>query len=165
MRKFRYRFIRVRHWSLLRVRRIQATPPSSATQHPCSYYSHACLDLPRGFSIQVAGPRFSTQFLSFACMLHVPSHLTYQNVTQKRWHSKQQTINHFQVWMLTVCLLIKTPGHPYCSVPPKSLMSQSRRPLLSNVYNQNAYFSGNGVRTSLIAAVLKAFPIQCTYVT
>jgi hypothetical protein len=41
-------------------------------------------------------------------------------------------------------------------------MSQSGRPLLSNVYNQNAYFSGNGVRTSLVAAVLKAFPIQRT---
>jgi hypothetical protein len=44
-------------------------------------------------------------------------------------------------------------------------MSQSGRPLLSNVYNQNAYFSGNGVRTSLVAAVLKAFPIQRTYET
>jgi hypothetical protein len=41
-------------------------------------------------------------------------------------------------------------------------MSQRGRPLLSNVYNQNAYFSGNGVRTSLVAAVLKAFPIQRT---
>jgi hypothetical protein len=37
--------------------------------------------------------------------------------------------------------------------------------LLSNVYNQNAYFSGNGVRTSLVAAVLKAFPIQRAYET
>jgi hypothetical protein len=44
-------------------------------------------------------------------------------------------------------------------------MIQSRRPLLSNVYNQNAYFSGNGVRTSLVAAVLKAFPTQRTYET
>jgi hypothetical protein len=44
-------------------------------------------------------------------------------------------------------------------------MSQSGRPLLSNVYNQNAYFSGNGVRTSLVAAVLKAFPLQRTYET
>jgi hypothetical protein len=44
-------------------------------------------------------------------------------------------------------------------------MSQSERPLLSNVYNQNAYFSGNGVRTSLAAAVLKAFPLQRTYET
>jgi hypothetical protein len=44
-------------------------------------------------------------------------------------------------------------------------MSQSGRPLLSNVYNQNAYFSGNGVRTSLVAAVLKAFPIQRAYET
>jgi hypothetical protein len=42
-------------------------------------------------------------------------------------------------------------------------MSQRGRPLLSNVYNQNAYFSGNGVRSSLAAAVLKAFPIQRTY--
>jgi hypothetical protein len=41
-------------------------------------------------------------------------------------------------------------------------MSQSGHPLLSNVYNQNAYFSGNGVRTSSVAAVLKAFPIQRT---
>jgi hypothetical protein len=44
-------------------------------------------------------------------------------------------------------------------------MSQSGRPLLSNVYNQNAYFSGNGVRTSLVAAVLKALPLQRTYET
>jgi hypothetical protein len=44
-------------------------------------------------------------------------------------------------------------------------MSQSGCPLLSNVYNQNAYFSGKGVRTSLVAAVLKVFPIQCTYET
>jgi hypothetical protein len=44
-------------------------------------------------------------------------------------------------------------------------MSQSGRPLLSNVYNQNAYFSGNGVRTSLVAVVLKVFLIQCTYET
>jgi hypothetical protein len=42
-------------------------------------------------------------------------------------------------------------------------MSQSGPPLLSSVYNQNAYFSGNGVRTSLVAAVLKACPIQPTY--
>jgi hypothetical protein len=42
-------------------------------------------------------------------------------------------------------------------------MSQNERPLLSNVYNKNTYFSGNGVRTSLVAAVLKAFPIQHTY--
>jgi hypothetical protein len=42
-------------------------------------------------------------------------------------------------------------------------MNQSGRPLLSNVYNQNAYFSGNGVRTSLVAAVLKALPLQRTY--
>jgi hypothetical protein len=41
-------------------------------------------------------------------------------------------------------------------------MSQSGRPLLSNVYNQNTYFSSNGVRTSLVAAVLKALPIQRT---
>jgi hypothetical protein len=41
-------------------------------------------------------------------------------------------------------------------------MSQSGRPLLSNVYNQNAYFSGNGVRNSLVAAVLKAFLLQRT---
>jgi hypothetical protein len=43
--------------------------------------------------------------------------------------------------------------------------------LLSNVYNQNAYFNGNGVRTSLVAAVLRAFsrqrikpncPIKCS---
>jgi sterol desaturase/sphingolipid hydroxylase (fatty acid hydroxylase superfamily) len=44
-------------------------------------------------------------------------------------------------------------------------MSQSGRPLLSNVYNQNAYFSGNRVRTSLVVAVLKAFPIQHTHET
>jgi hypothetical protein len=44
-------------------------------------------------------------------------------------------------------------------------MSQSGRPLLSNVDNQNAYFSGNGIRTSLVAAVLKAFPTQHTYET
>jgi hypothetical protein len=44
-------------------------------------------------------------------------------------------------------------------------MNQSRRPLLSNIYSQNAYFSGNGVRTSLVAVVLKAFPIQRTYET
>jgi hypothetical protein len=41
-------------------------------------------------------------------------------------------------------------------------MSQSGCPLLSNGYNQNAYSSGNGVRTSLVAAVLKAFTIQRT---
>jgi hypothetical protein len=35
-----------------------------------------------------------------------------------------------------------------CGVPP-DYMSQSGRPLLSNVYNQKAYFSGNGVRTCL----------------
>jgi hypothetical protein len=51
-----------------------------------------------------------------------------------------------------------------CCLKP-DYMSQSGRPLLSNVYNQNAYFSGNRVRTSLVAAVLKAFPIQCTYET
>jgi hypothetical protein len=44
-------------------------------------------------------------------------------------------------------------------------MSQSRRPLLSNVYNQNTYFSGNRVRTSLVAMVLKVFLIQRTYET
>jgi hypothetical protein len=44
-------------------------------------------------------------------------------------------------------------------------MSQSGRSLLSNVYNQNAYFSGNGVKISLIATVLKAFSIQRTYET
>jgi hypothetical protein len=42
-------------------------------------------------------------------------------------------------------------------------MSPSRCPLLSNVYNQKEYFSGNGGRTNLVAAVLKAFPIQRTY--
>jgi hypothetical protein len=42
-------------------------------------------------------------------------------------------------------------------------MSQSGRPFLSNVYNQNAYFSGNGVRTSFVAPVLQAFPRQRTY--
>jgi hypothetical protein len=41
-------------------------------------------------------------------------------------------------------------------------MSQSGRPLLSNVYNQNTYFSGNGVRTNLVVAVLKACPLQRT---
>jgi hypothetical protein len=30
-------------------------------------------------------------------------------------------------------------------------MSQSGRPLLCNVYNKNAYFSGNGVKTSLVS--------------
>jgi hypothetical protein len=44
-------------------------------------------------------------------------------------------------------------------------MSQSGHPLLSNVYNQNAYFGGNRVTTSLVAVVLKAFPIQRTYKT
>jgi hypothetical protein len=44
-------------------------------------------------------------------------------------------------------------------------MSQNGRPLLSNVCNQNAYFSGNGVRTSLVAAVLKAFTIKGTHET
>jgi hypothetical protein len=44
-------------------------------------------------------------------------------------------------------------------------MSQSGRPLLSNVYNQNAYFSGNRVRIGLVAKVLKAFPLQRTYET
>jgi hypothetical protein len=44
-------------------------------------------------------------------------------------------------------------------------MSQSGHPLLRNVYNQNAYFSGNGVKTSSVAAVLKAFPLQRTYET
>jgi hypothetical protein len=39
-------------------------------------------------------------------------------------------------------------------------MSQSRHPLLSNIYNQNAYLSDIGVRTSLVATVLKAFPLQ-----
>jgi hypothetical protein len=55
----------------------------------------------------------------------------------------------------------------YCGVPPKSLIIRvkAKRPLLSNVYNQNAYFSGNGVRLSLVAAVLKAFLIQHTYET
>jgi hypothetical protein len=40
-------------------------------------------------------------------------------------------------------------------------MSQSGLPLLSNVYKQNAYFSGNGGRTGLVVE-LKVFPIQCT---
>jgi hypothetical protein len=31
-------------------------------------------------------------------------------------------------------------------------MSQSGRPLLRNVYNKNAYFSGNGVKTSSVSA-------------
>jgi hypothetical protein len=44
-------------------------------------------------------------------------------------------------------------------------MSQSGCLLLRNIYNQNTYFSGNGVRTSLVAAVLKAFPLQRTYET
>jgi hypothetical protein len=44
-------------------------------------------------------------------------------------------------------------------------MSQNGRPLLSNVYYQNAYFSGNRVRNSLVAMVLKAFLIQSTYET
>jgi hypothetical protein len=43
------------------------------------------------------------------------------------------------------------------------LKSQSGCPLLSNVYNPNAYFSGNGVRSSLVAAALKPFPIQSTH--
>jgi hypothetical protein len=41
-------------------------------------------------------------------------------------------------------------------------MSQSGRPLLNNVYNQNAYFNGNGVRTNLVIAVLKTFPTKRT---
>jgi hypothetical protein len=44
-------------------------------------------------------------------------------------------------------------------------MSQSGRPLLSNGYNQNPYFIGNGVRTNLVADVLKACPLQRTYET
>jgi hypothetical protein len=32
------------------------------------------------------------------------------------------------------------------------IMSQSGCPLLRNVYNKNAYFSGNGVKTSLVSA-------------
>jgi predicted type IV restriction endonuclease len=44
-------------------------------------------------------------------------------------------------------------------------MSQSGSPLLSNVYSQNTYFSGNGVRSSSVAAVLKAFPLQRTHET
>jgi hypothetical protein len=44
-------------------------------------------------------------------------------------------------------------------------MSQRGRPLLRNVYNQNAYFTGNGLRTNFVVAVLKAFPIQRTYET
>jgi hypothetical protein len=32
-------------------------------------------------------------------------------------------------------------------------MSQSERPLLRNVYNKNAYFSGNGVKISSLSAV------------
>jgi hypothetical protein len=44
-------------------------------------------------------------------------------------------------------------------------MSKSGRPLLSNVYNQNAYFSDNRVRSTLVAAVLKVFPIKRTYET
>jgi hypothetical protein len=31
-------------------------------------------------------------------------------------------------------------------------MSQRGRPLLRNVYNKNAYFSGNGVKTSSVSA-------------
>jgi hypothetical protein len=31
-------------------------------------------------------------------------------------------------------------------------MSQNERPLLGNVYNKNAYFSGNGVKTCLVSA-------------
>jgi hypothetical protein len=31
-------------------------------------------------------------------------------------------------------------------------MSQSGRPLLRNVYNKNAYFSGNGIKTSSVSA-------------
>jgi hypothetical protein len=41
-------------------------------------------------------------------------------------------------------------------------MSQSGHPLLRNVYNQNAYFSDNRVRISLVAVVLKVFLIQRT---
>jgi hypothetical protein len=44
-------------------------------------------------------------------------------------------------------------------------MSQSGCPFLRNVYNQKAYFIGKGVRTSLVAAVLEAFPIQRKYET
>jgi hypothetical protein len=44
-------------------------------------------------------------------------------------------------------------------------MSQSGSPLLSNVYNQNAYFSVIRVTTSLVSAVLKAFLTQSTYET
>jgi hypothetical protein len=31
-------------------------------------------------------------------------------------------------------------------------MSQSGRPFVCNVYNKNAYFSGNGVKTSSVSA-------------
>jgi hypothetical protein len=44
-------------------------------------------------------------------------------------------------------------------------MSQSGRTLLSNVYNQNVYFSAHGVRTSLVPSLLKACPIQRTHET
>jgi hypothetical protein len=44
-------------------------------------------------------------------------------------------------------------------------MSQIGRPLLRNVYNQNAYFSGNGVRASLVATALKVLPLTRTYET
>jgi hypothetical protein len=36
-------------------------------------------------------------------------------------------------------------------------MSQSGLPSLSNIYKQNAYFSGNGVSTNLVAPELKRF--------
>jgi hypothetical protein len=44
--------------------------------------------------------------------------------------------------MLNICILI------LCRAAYKpDYMSQSGRPFLSNGYNQNAYFSGNGIRT------------------
>jgi hypothetical protein len=36
-------------------------------------------------------------------------------------------------------------------------MCQSGRPLLRNVYNKNAYFSSNGVKTSAVAAETNTF--------
>jgi hypothetical protein len=39
-------------------------------------------------------------------------------------------------------------------------MSQSECPLLRNVYNKNAYFSGNGVKTSLVSVEMNMLGLE-----
>jgi hypothetical protein len=77
-----------------------------------------------------------------------------------------QSITHLEPSKKSVNQL----GGKYCKILRRAAwrpdcMSQSERPLLSNVHNQKAYLSGNGVRTSLVAPVLQAFPMQHTYET